>query len=60
VWYDESTSDEVITPPDEFHLFKLIAWRVLPFLLLCYFVAYLDRVNVSLQVLTRVFSSTWA
>jgi MFS family permease len=47
MWYDASASEEVITPLDEFHLFKLILWRILPFLLLCYFVAYLDRVNVS-------------
>ena len=24
-----------------------VMWRLLPFLILCYFVAFLDRVNVS-------------
>jgi len=28
-------------------LFKKVLWRVLPFLLICYFFAYLDRVNVA-------------
>ena len=29
-----------------------IAWRFIPFLILCYFVAYLDRVNVGFAKLT--------
>jgi sugar phosphate permease len=30
---------------------RRIAWRLLPFLMLCYFVAYLDRVNVGFAAL---------
>jgi MFS transporter, ACS family, tartrate transporter len=29
-----------------------VTWRLVPFLILCYFVAYLDRVNVSFAALT--------
>ena len=29
-----------------------VTWRLVPFLMLCYFVAYLDRVNVSFAALT--------
>ena len=29
-----------------------VAWRFIPFLVLCYFVAYLDRVNVGFAKLT--------
>jgi MFS transporter, ACS family, tartrate transporter len=28
------------------------AWRLIPFLILCYFVAYLDRVNAGFAALT--------
>ena len=31
---------------------KRIAWRFIPFLIICYFVAYLDRVNVGFAKLT--------
>ena len=31
---------------DENALYRRVAWRLLPFLMLCYVVAYLDRVNV--------------
>ena len=27
-------------------VYKKVSWRLLPFLLLCYFFAYLDRVNI--------------
>lgn len=42
----------LITPtsPDDLALRKMyrkISWRLLPFLLLCYVLAYLDRVNIS-------------
>lgn len=33
-------------------LFRKVSWRLLPFLMLCYFVAYLDRVNVGFAALT--------
>ncbi len=29
-----------------------VAWRFIPFLIICYFVAYLDRVNVGFAKLT--------
>ena len=32
--------------------FRHVAWRFIPFLILCYFVAYLDRVNVGFAKLT--------
>jgi ACS family tartrate transporter-like MFS transporter len=31
---------------------RCVAWRVLPLLMICYFVAYLDRVNVGFAALT--------
>ncbi|QQU67608.1 MFS transporter [Pseudomonas fluorescens] len=36
-------------PPDEAlrKVYRKISWRLLPFLLLCYALAYLDRVNIS-------------
>ena len=50
-----STSFEELT-------YRKVSWRLLPFLLLCYVVAYLDRVNVGfakLQMLTDLnFSET--
>ncbi|GJE55821.1 MFS transporter [Methylobacterium thuringiense] len=33
-------------------LMRKVSWRLLPFLMLCYFVAYLDRVNVGFAALT--------
>jgi sugar phosphate permease len=27
-------------------LYKKVSWRIIPFLMLCYVAAYLDRVNV--------------
>ncbi|MGV7213745.1 MFS transporter [Bradyrhizobium sp. UFLA05-112] len=40
-----------LTPEQEKILSKVI-WRIVPFLLLCYIVAYLDRVNVGVASLT--------
>ena len=52
---ETSKSFEVLT-------YRKVSWRLLPFLLLCYVVAYLDRVNVGfakLQMLTDLnFSET--
>ena len=31
---------------------RKIAWRLIPFLMLCYFIAYLDRVNLNFAALT--------
>lgn len=43
------------TVPDstvEARTMRRVAWRLVPFLILCYFVAYLDRVNISFAKLT--------
>jgi MFS family permease len=39
-------NDEVISPPDADRIYIKAYWRLLPLLLICYLVAYLDRVNV--------------
>jgi ACS family tartrate transporter-like MFS transporter len=33
---------------------RQVAWRLLPFLMICYFVSYLDRVNVGFAALQMV------
>ncbi|OYV39539.1 MAG: MFS transporter, partial [Thiomonas sp. 20-64-5] len=33
-------------PPPSEQVYRRIGWRIIPFLILCYFVAYLDRVNI--------------
>jgi MFS family permease len=38
--------------PEEKTILAKVLWRVVPFLLLCYIVAYLDRVNVGIASLT--------
>ncbi|MFC3108160.1 MFS transporter [Undibacterium arcticum] len=47
---------------DEASVYRKVTWRIVPFLMLCYVVAYLDRVNVGfakLQMLTDLkFSET--
>ncbi|BAL26958.1 MFS transporter [Azoarcus sp. KH32C] len=47
---------------DEISIYRKVTWRLLPFLMLCYVVAYLDRVNVGfakLQMLSDLqFSET--
>ncbi len=35
-----------VTSPIETQTIKKVMWRLMPFLFICYFVAYLDRVNV--------------
>ena len=51
-----------ITASDEARVYRKVSWRLLPFLMLCYLVAYLDRVNVGfakLQMLNDLhFSET--
>jgi D-galactonate transporter len=41
------TYEDVGNVQAESQLFRKLAWRVLPFLLVCYLFAYLDRVNVA-------------
>ncbi len=47
---------------DEASVYRKVTWRIIPFLMLCYIVAYLDRVNVGfakLQMLSDLkFSDT--
>ena len=31
--------------------YKKVFWRIMPFLMLCYVIAYLDRVNVGLSLI---------
>jgi D-galactonate transporter len=56
--------DRQLPAPSTFEeaTYRKVAWRLIPFLLLCYIVAYLDRVNVGfakLQMLTDLkFSET--
>src|SRR4029078_27884 len=45
------TTGTAFTPEQERVLSKVL-WRIVPFLLLCYIVAYLDRVNVGVAGLT--------
>ncbi|MFZ6772131.1 MFS transporter [Undibacterium sp. SXout7W] len=50
------------TSLDEVSIYRKVTWRIVPFLMLCYIVAYLDRVNVGfakLQMLSDLkFSDT--
>jgi MFS family permease len=39
--------DALVTEESQKALFKKIAWRLMPFLLICYLVAQVDRMNVS-------------
>src|SRR6476469_4484079 len=38
--------------PEEDRILSKVLWRIVPFLLLCYIVAYLDRVNVGIASLS--------
>lgn len=40
------TSVATAAPPPSEQVYRRIGWRIIPFLILCYFVAYLDRVNI--------------
>ncbi len=39
-------SDREAGLPDEKRVYRKVFWRIVPFLMLCYVIAYLDRVNV--------------
>ncbi|SIO48249.1 D-galactonate transporter [Bradyrhizobium erythrophlei] len=56
------TSDNLQAGADANRLYRRIAWRLIPFLMVCYVAAYLDRVNVGfakLQMLNDLkFSET--
>ena len=38
--------------PEQEKILSKVMWRIVPFLLLCYVIAYLDRVNVDIASLT--------
>ena len=38
--------------PEEDRILSKVLWRIVPFLLICYIIAYLDRVNVGIASLT--------
>jgi MFS family permease len=42
----EGVADRELMGVDADRVFRKVAWRLVPFLILCYAVAYLDRVNV--------------
>jgi D-galactonate transporter len=41
-----SSPASTAAPPPPEQVYRRIGWRLIPFLILCYFVAYLDRVNI--------------
>ena len=41
-----ATAAEVSDPAREDRLYRRVAWRIMPLLMMCYVAAYLDRVNV--------------
>ncbi len=47
-----TTVDAAGFTPEEERVLSKVLWRIVPFLLLCYIVAYLDRVNVGVAGLT--------
>jgi hypothetical protein len=38
---------DILTAPDKSRLYRKIAWRIMPILLVSYIVGYLDRVGIS-------------
>src|ERR1700681_3325231 len=47
-----AVSDAGARPIDDRAIASKVAWRLAPLLMICYFVAFLDRVNVSFAALT--------
>jgi D-galactonate transporter len=47
-----TTVDAAGFTPEQERILSKVLWRIVPFLLLCYIVAYLDRVNVGVAGLT--------
>ncbi len=58
----EAVASVTPQPPSEDAIYRRVTWRLMPILLLCYIVAYLDRVNVGfakLQMMEQLgFSDT--
>ena len=46
-----ATANSDLTP-DEERILRKVLWKIVPFLLFCYIIAYLDRVNVGIASLT--------
>ena len=46
------TSVPVALPEIERQTMRAVGWRIVPFLVVCYFIAYVDRVNVGFAALT--------
>ena len=58
---DISTASFTITESNA-QVYKKVAWRLVPFLCICYLAAYLDRVNVGfakLQMLSDLSSVSY-
>jgi MFS transporter, ACS family, tartrate transporter len=49
---DKSSNDGGALASDQMATIRKVAWRLLPFLGLCYFTAFLDRINVGMAALT--------
>ncbi len=47
-----TTVDAAGFTPEQERVLSKVLWRIVPFLLLCYIIAYLDRVNVGVAGLT--------
>ena len=47
-----TTSVPTAPPEIECRTMRAVGWRIVPFLVLCYFVAYVDRVNAGFAALT--------
>ena len=45
--YVEAVGQRSAVPEQAAETYRKVAWRLLPFLFLCYVCAYLDRINVS-------------
>ncbi|GGC60989.1 MFS transporter [Undibacterium terreum] len=43
---DQSGSSTLVAEEDNAGLYSKIAWRIIPFLFLCYVVSFLDRINI--------------
>jgi MFS family permease len=36
-----------LAPPDESHIVRKVAWRIMPLIMVCYLFAFFDRINIS-------------
>ena len=47
-----SANSHALVSEIERRTMRKVAWRIVPFLILCYFIAYVDRVNIGFAALT--------